>query len=119
VTAIRSLHVPDDFADRVVARMPTPVAGVVRRLRHEDVFLLSAGLAFYALVSVAPFAILVLWLVSLVAGDDRVRQVADQLGRMLPASLDAGPERSNGSAPAPTGPPRGCGGGPSPSDWSA
>lgn len=89
--AIRSLPVPDDLAGRVVDRLPRPLSGVVKRLRHEDVFLLSAGLAFYALVSVVPFAILVLWVVSLVAGDDRVRQVADQLGRLLPASLDAGP----------------------------
>jgi len=83
--------VPDDLASRVEQRLPRPLRAVMHRLRHEDLFMLSAGLAFYALVSVVPFAILVLWLVSLVAGDDRVRQVADQLGRLLPASLDAGP----------------------------
>lgn len=89
--AIGTVRVWDDMAGRVVDRLPRPLAAVVRRLRHEDVFLLSAGLAFYALVSVVPFAILVLWIVSLVAGDDRVRQVADQLSRLLPASLEAGP----------------------------
>lgn len=87
----RSLPVPEGLAGRLVDHLPRPLAGVVRRMRHEDVFLLSAGLAFYALVSVVPFAILVLWVVSLVAGDDRVRQVADQLGNLLPGSLDAGP----------------------------
>jgi hypothetical protein len=41
-------------ADRLVKRLPPPVNEVVRRLRGEDVFMLAAGLTFYALVSVAP-----------------------------------------------------------------
>ena len=71
-------------------RLPHPVASVVRRLRSEDVFLLAAALAFYALVSLAPFAIVVLWLVSLLAGDDRVRSVADQLALLLPPAVRTG-----------------------------
>ncbi len=63
------------------------MAAVVRRLRSEDVFILSAGLSFYALVSVVPFAVLVLWLVSLITGKARVREVADELARHLPAEL--------------------------------
>ena len=43
---------PGDAPDR---RAPAPACGhVVRRLRGEDVLMLAAGLAFYALVSVAP-----------------------------------------------------------------
>ena len=60
---------------------------VVRRLRSEDVFMLAAGLAFYALVSVAPFAILVLWLLSVVTSDAQVQEVADRLGRLAPHRL--------------------------------
>jgi YihY family inner membrane protein len=74
----------------VVDRLPRPVADVVHRLRNEDVFLLAAALGFYALVSVAPFAILVLWLVSLVAGDDSVHRVAELMARTLPPSLRVG-----------------------------
>jgi len=70
-------------------RLPRPMAALVRRLRAEDLFLLAAALAFYALVSVAPFAILVLWVVSLVTGKARVAQVADEFGNMLPAKLGA------------------------------
>ena len=47
-----------------------------RRPRSEDVFILSADLSFYALVSVVPFAVLVLWLVSPMTGKARVREVA-------------------------------------------
>lgn len=50
--------------------------------------MLAAGLAFYALVSVAPFAILVLWLVTLVTGDAEVQQVADRLARLAPHRLN-------------------------------
>jgi membrane protein len=80
-------------ADRVLQgiadRLPDPAGEVVARLLDEDVFLLSAALAFYALVSVAPFGILVLWLVSLVAGDTRVQEVADRLARLLPPDIRA------------------------------
>ena len=75
------------LTDAVQHRLPGPVAAMVRRLRAGDVFLLSAALAFYALVSVVPFSILVLWVVSLVTGDSRVKEVADRLGDVLPANL--------------------------------
>lgn len=75
------------IADAVEDRLPGPMAAVLRRLRSEDVFLLSAGLSFYALVSVVPFAVLVLWLVSLIMGKARVHEVADELARHLPAKL--------------------------------
>jgi len=63
------------------------MAAVLRRLRSEVVFLLAAGLSFYALVSVVPFAVLVLWLVSLITGKARVHEVAGELARHLPANL--------------------------------
>ena len=75
------------IADAVQDRLPRPVRNVVQRLRDEDVFLLSAGLAFYALVSVVPFCTLVLWLVSLVTGKGRVQEVAADLASQLPANL--------------------------------
>ncbi len=75
------------IADTVEKRLPGPMAAVVRRLRSEDVFLLAAALSFYALVSVVPFAVLVLWLVSLITGKARVHEVANQLARHLPVEL--------------------------------
>jgi membrane protein len=75
------------IGERVTRHLPHPVRTIVERLRKEDIFLLSAGLAFYALVSVAPFAILVLWAISLGAGDDGVQAIAGQLGRLLPTTF--------------------------------
>ena len=43
---------------------------------------------FYALVSVAPFAILVLWVLSLVTSDAKVQEVADGLARLAPNRLN-------------------------------
>ena len=73
--------------ERLVGRLPPPVDEVVRRLRGEDVFMLAAGLAFYALVSVAPFSILVLWVLTLLTGDAEVQEVADRLARLAPQRL--------------------------------
>ena len=80
----------EHLGDRIVERLPRPVAAIVRRLRQEDIFLLSAGLAFYALVAVVPFSMLVLWIVSHIAGSGSVHQVADFLSRRLPPKLPVG-----------------------------
>lgn len=61
----------------------------MRRARGDDILLLSAGLAFYALVSIVPLVILILWIGSLVLGDDRMRGLADTLGRVAPKELGA------------------------------
>jgi membrane protein len=62
---------------------------MVERARGGDVFLLSAGLAFYALVSIAPLCIVVLWLTSLLLGDQRLHEVAREVGRIAPKNLGA------------------------------
>lgn len=77
------------LADRLTERLPGPVGSIVERLRKNDVLLLSAGLAFYALVSVAPVAILVLWLATLFLGDQRLHHAASELRSITPPGLGA------------------------------
>lgn len=55
--------------------------------RAEDVFLHSAALAFYGLISVAPLVVVALWVTTLVAGAGQVQHVANQLARVAPAAL--------------------------------
>jgi membrane protein len=55
--------------------------------RADDVFLYSAALAFYGLVSVAPLVVVALWVTSLVVGPGQVHHVADELARLAPAAL--------------------------------
>jgi membrane protein len=53
------------------------------------VFLYSAALAFYGLVSVAPLVVVALWITSLIVGPDQVHQVSDELARLAPTALGA------------------------------
>ena len=55
--------------------------------RADDVFLYSAALAFYGLVSVAPLVVVALWVTSLVVGRAQVHEVADDLARLAPAAV--------------------------------
>lgn len=71
----------------VVDRLPAPVRDVVDRLREEDVLMLAAGLAFYALVSVAPLLVLSLRLAALVVGEDAMRRAGDTLAGVMPEKL--------------------------------
>lgn len=47
----------------------------------------AAGLAFYALVSVAPLVVLSIRVASLLVGDDAVRRAGDELARLAPEKL--------------------------------
>src|SRR5205085_9740282 len=63
-------------ARALVGRAPTAVV----HAREDDVFLYSAALAFYGLVSVAPLVVVALWVTSLLVSDSQVHQVAEDLG---------------------------------------
>ena len=53
----------------------------------DDVFLYSAALAFYGLISVVPLVVVALWITSLVVGQAQVHHVADELARLAPPAL--------------------------------
>jgi uncharacterized BrkB/YihY/UPF0761 family membrane protein len=74
-------------AGELRAKLPAPVRRFLAEAHEQDLFLLAAGLAFYALVSVAPLVILVMWVTSLVVGDDRLRQLASEVGRYAPNGI--------------------------------
>jgi YihY family inner membrane protein len=59
----------------------------VRAAWADDLFLYSAALAFFGLVSVAPLVVVALWATALLVGDARVDGVADDLARVAPPSL--------------------------------
>lgn len=55
--------------------------------RAEDVFLYSAALAFYGLISVAPLVVVALWITTLLVGPGQVHGVAQDLARLAPRAL--------------------------------
>jgi membrane protein len=77
------------MGQRVRTRLPGRLREILGEASDEDVLILSAGLAFYALVSVVPLTILVLWLTSLVAGDERVTRLAEAVAGVAPRNLGA------------------------------
>jgi len=81
---------PSVLVDRVLDQLPETPIRLVERLRRKDIPLFAAALAFYAVVSFAPLTITVLWVISLIVGDDRVRQLAQELQRAAPPGLGAG-----------------------------
>lgn len=73
--------------DSLTQRIPKPVRALVERLRGDDVLLLSAGVGFYALISLAPLVIVTFWVISLIVGDDGVQRFSQQLGKAAPESM--------------------------------
>lgn len=69
--------------------MPRPVRDFIKKARAQDILLYSAALAFYGIVSVIPLTILAMWIVSLVLGDPRTHELAQQLRRIMPESIGA------------------------------
>jgi membrane protein len=77
------------LADRIQVLLPPPLRGLFERAREDDILLLAAGLAFYAAVSLVPLVLLILSIVSMILGDQRVKELADLVGRVAPKSLGA------------------------------
>ncbi len=57
--------------------------------RAEDLFLYSAALAFYGLISVAPLVVVALWATSLLVGPTQIDRAAAELTRLSPQALGA------------------------------
>lgn len=72
---------------------PTSLLASLRRAvataKRDDLFLYSAALAFYGLVSVAPLVVVALWLTSLVVGADQVRIAAVRFAEFAPTAVGA------------------------------
>src|SRR5438552_6373971 len=78
------------WVERLAKRLPRPVRTIFARSRNQDILLFASGLSFYALVSVAPLAIFVIWVVSLIVGDQRIHSIASELKKVAPKNLDVG-----------------------------
>ena len=77
------------FGARLERRLPRPLRTLIDELEERDVLLYASGLAFYALVSIAPLVIVIMWIVAALLGDERVHRLADELKRVAPDGLGA------------------------------
>jgi len=76
-------------AAKLERRLPGPLRLLIDELEETDVLLYASGLAFYALVSVVPLVIVIMWVVSVILGDERVHAFAQELARVTPEGLGA------------------------------
>jgi membrane protein len=80
---------PRRAADRLARRIPPRIRAAFRGITTDDTFILAAGLAFYALLSVVPLTIVVLWVVGLIVGDEEVHRTAETIARLAPRNFGA------------------------------
>ena len=78
------------LVERVERRLPKYVRDVIEQAQGKDIFLFASGLSFYALVSIVPLIIVVMWVGSLIFGDDRIRSMADSLDNLAPNDVGIG-----------------------------
>ena len=78
------------WVDHLIERLPPLAQKVAGDVRGQDIALYASGLAFYALVSAVPLAIVASWVIGLVVGDQRIHQLAAELQRTAPGSLPVG-----------------------------
>lgn len=71
----------------VLQRLPRRTRDV---LAAHDILLHGAGVTFYASLAIVPLLLVVGRLAALVAGEERVRGLADEMGQALPDALGAG-----------------------------
>jgi membrane protein len=88
--ASRTKKKANGIVDRLIERLPGPVRDVVQRVRGIDIPLYASGLAFYALISAAPLAILCAWIASLVVGEDGIRRAAENMQQHAPGGIQMG-----------------------------
>lgn len=77
---------PVDVAER---HLPGPVARLVQWARSDESLSTAASLAFFALVSLPPTAMIVFWVTGVIAGEERISQLGEQLSAIAPAEVDA------------------------------
>jgi membrane protein len=75
--------------ESALRRLIGRVRGALAAAQADDVFLYSAALAFYGLISVAPLVVVALWVTSLVVGSAQIHDAAGELARFSPEALGA------------------------------
>jgi membrane protein len=76
-------------ARRLRAETRTLLRGAVAQLHGRDVALIAAGLTFYAGIAVVPALLVAFSLTALLTSPERVRELSDRLGALLPPELGA------------------------------
>ncbi len=69
--------------------LPPPARRIAEEAERHDLLIVAAGLSFYALLSVVPFLVVLVWVTSLLLGDRQVERLAEVARSMAPEDLGA------------------------------
>jgi membrane protein len=76
-------------ARRLRAETTALLRGAAEQLHGRDVALIAAGLTFYAGIAVVPALLVAFSLTALLTSPERVRELSDRVGQLLPPQLGA------------------------------
>ncbi|MGY6500395.1 MAG: YihY/virulence factor BrkB family protein [Acidimicrobiales bacterium] len=71
--------------DSVVERLPGPVGALIEEARESEILLYAGGLAFYALISIAPFVVIGFWIAGAIVGEEGLSELGDNLDEIAPS----------------------------------
>lgn len=77
------------------SRLPDSLNDLVDHLRRAEVLFYGAGLAFYGLISVAPFLVVGFWAAAAIVGEGRVDDLAENVAAIAPGEVDIEPAVQN------------------------
>jgi YihY family inner membrane protein len=76
-------------ADVARRYIPEPLRRLATWIRSDEALSTAASLAFFALISLPPSALIGLWIVGAFAGDGRIEQLGERVATMAPGDLQA------------------------------
>jgi YihY family inner membrane protein len=75
--------------DAVRHHVPEPVRNLATWIRSDEALSTAASLAFFALISLPPSALIGLWIAGAVAGEARIETLGERVASMAPGDLEA------------------------------
>jgi YihY family inner membrane protein len=86
----RASSVREGVTSRTLDRLPDPVRRFGGWLRSDDFFTTSSSLAYYALISLAPMALIALWIAGALIDEDSLRELGSTVDGESPEELPVG-----------------------------
>jgi membrane protein len=78
----------DDGYERQKRRLPPTLQMFVDEARESELLLFAGGLAFYGLISLAPFVVLGFWMAGGIVGEDGLERLGERLDEIAPSGAN-------------------------------
>jgi membrane protein len=73
---------------RLQDKLPDSISKLIDEAREAEVMLFAGGLAFYALISIAPFVVISFWITGELVGEERIEELGENIDEMAPGGAD-------------------------------